>query len=160
MAESEQSDGAFAHVIHERALRAPGAVAITHDRSRLTYEALAHRCAAAAARLADEWGVRQGDRVAWLGLHDPAQLVLLFALARLGAILLPLNFRLAPREWDTQLAQCTPRLIVHDPTWAAAAHELAQRNAIEALSSSALDAGGSPGRLALREAAPAPPLLL
>jgi fatty-acyl-CoA synthase len=44
------------------------------------------------------WGVRPGRRVAWLGSNHPAQIALLFGLARVGAVLLPLN-RLAPAEW-------------------------------------------------------------
>ena len=69
----------------------------------------APRRAAWPARCGTAWGVRPGDRVAWLGLNHPAQLVLLFALARLGAILLPLNFRLAPAEWEAVLARVARR---------------------------------------------------
>jgi fatty-acyl-CoA synthase len=43
-------------------------------------------------------GVRAGDRVGLAGANHPGQLVLLFALARIGAILLPLNFRLFARR--------------------------------------------------------------
>jgi fatty-acyl-CoA synthase len=53
---------------------------------------------------------------------------LLFALARVGAILLPINFRLAPPEWDQLVVQCGPRHIVYDPAWADAARALAQRH--------------------------------
>ncbi len=59
-------------------------------------------------------GVRVGDRVAWLGLNDPAMLVLLFALARLGAILLPLNYRLAAAEQVAILADAQASLLVTD----------------------------------------------
>ena len=53
----------------------------------------------------------QGDRVAWLGYNSPEMLVLLFALARLGAILVPLNWRLTAAEHGTILADCTPKWI-------------------------------------------------
>lgn len=43
-------------------------------------------------------GVRARDRVAWLGLNHPDIVVALLAAARLGAILMRLNFRLAARE--------------------------------------------------------------
>ena len=39
-----------------------------------------------------------GPRVAYLGLNHPSMLVLLTALQRLGAVCLPLNYRLAPAE--------------------------------------------------------------
>ena len=77
-------------------------------------------------------GVRAGDRVAWLGLNHPDQLALLFAVARLGAMLAPLNFRLAPPEWDAVLADCTPRCVIHDAAWAGAARDLAQRHGMAA----------------------------
>lgn len=53
--------------------------------------------------------------------------MLLFALARIGALLLPMNFRLAPAEWESQLADCTPAHLVHDEAWAAQAGELGRR---------------------------------
>lgn len=52
---------------------------------------------AAAAALAAR-GVRRGDRVGSLGANHPAQIVLLFACARLGAMQVPLNWRLAAPE--------------------------------------------------------------
>jgi fatty-acyl-CoA synthase len=122
----------FAGVIRAQARRDPHAVALVHEGARFTYGELAQRCEAAAELLARAWGVRRGDRVAWLGLNDPAQLVLLFALARLGAIFLPLNFRLAPPEWDAQVALCAPNLLVHDAAWAEAAKALAQRHSFDA----------------------------
>ena len=45
-----------------------------------------------------ELGLRRGDRIAWLGLNHPDMLGLLFAAARCGLILVPLNWRLAPPE--------------------------------------------------------------
>lgn len=69
-------------------------------------------------------GVKAGDRVAWLGLSHPAQIAALFALARLGALLVPLNHRLATAEWAAVLADCTPRLLVHDASFDTAAPAL------------------------------------
>ena len=51
-----------------------------------------------AAALAGGLGIRPGDRVAYLGYNSPVVLELLFACARLGAVLVPLNWRLAPRR--------------------------------------------------------------
>ena len=69
-------------------------------------------------------GVGPGDRVAWLGHNHPQLIALLFGLARLGAVLVPLNHRLAAAEWAAVLADCTPRLLVHDASFADAAHAL------------------------------------
>jgi fatty-acyl-CoA synthase len=102
--------------------------------------------------------VRPGDRVAWLGGNHPAQLALLFGLARIGALLLPLNFRLAPAEWRRLLSDCTPRHLVHDAEWAAAAAELAGQCGIEAHAADALAQAAA--RETPRHAAPDAPVLL
>jgi fatty-acyl-CoA synthase len=124
-------------------LSSPDAVAIAYGDRRITYGDLAQSIDRAAANLWHERGVRPGDRVAWLGANDPAQIVLLFALARIGAMLLPLNIRLAPAEWDALLAQCTPKLMVHDDAWAQAASEAARRSGIEPFHARELQAGSA-----------------
>jgi fatty-acyl-CoA synthase len=43
-------------------------------------------------------GLARGSFVGWLGLNSAAMLAALFACARLGAVLVPLNWRLAPAE--------------------------------------------------------------
>lgn len=155
MAESELS---FADVLHAQAhAQAP---ALTYGQREFDYGTLVQRVDAAAACLAGDWGVAAGDRVAWLGLNDPAQLVLLFALARIGAILLPLNFRLAPPEWDAQLAHCAPRCIVHDDTWADAARSLAQRHSLAAHGAAEVMAAAAAPAAPVRASADSPVLLV
>jgi fatty-acyl-CoA synthase len=68
--------------------------------------------------------VTKGDRVAWLGYNSPDMLVLLFALARLGAILVPLNWRLAAAEHRAILDDCKPRWIAFDEAFAVHARGL------------------------------------
>jgi fatty-acyl-CoA synthase len=45
-----------------------------------------------------ELGVGAGERIAWIGYNDVAQLILAAACARLGCVLLPLNWRLSVEE--------------------------------------------------------------
>lgn len=66
------------------------------------------------AHLQAGWGVKHGQRVAWLGLNHELQLVALVACARLGAIFMPLNFRLAVPELQQVLDDAAPSLLVHD----------------------------------------------
>ncbi len=66
------------------------------------------------AHLQSSWGVQPGDRVAWLGFNHELQLVTLVACARLGAVFLPLNFRLAVPELQQVMQDAQPRLLVHD----------------------------------------------
>ena len=103
----------LADIIAQHAERTPGKTAVHFAGEDISYGQLWQRIALATSLLAEQ-GVKPGDRVAWLGLNDPAQLVLLFALARLGAILLPLNYRLAQAELAAILAHAGVSLIVAD----------------------------------------------
>jgi fatty-acyl-CoA synthase len=107
----------------------------------LSYAALAQQSQAAAQQLQDSHGIGAGDRVAWLGLNHPGQLVLLFALARLGAMLVPLNHRLSPAEWQAVLADCSPSLLVHDTHLAPAAQALGDATAVPLFSAEAIATG-------------------
>ncbi|HSV52221.1 MAG TPA: AMP-binding protein [Burkholderiaceae bacterium] len=98
----------------------------------LSYAQLLQRTSRAAALLWHVWGVRPGDRVAYLGFNHADQLTLLFALSQLGAVLVPLNFRLAPPEWDAVMADCAPCVVLHDAAWREAAGALAERSRIAA----------------------------
>src|SRR5947207_3999889 len=92
------------------AARSPSKVAIHFEGKDYTYAELAIQVGSAANSLA----VQKGERVAWLGYNNPQMLVLLFALARLGAILVPLNWRLTVAEHREIVADCAPRLLFCD----------------------------------------------
>ena len=79
-------------------------VAIRYAGGDLTYAQLNDRAARLAAVLTDR-GVAGGDPVAYLGLNSPAFLVTMFAAFRLGAIFVPVNFRLAGPELQAVLAR-------------------------------------------------------
>lgn len=68
--------------------------------------------------------VAKGERIAWLGYNHPEMLVLLFAAARLGALLVPLNWRLTPSEHRAILGDCTPRWLFADEAFAGPARDL------------------------------------
>lgn len=76
----------------------PGKTAIRFEGDDITYAAFDDRIRRVAVMLQGELGVGRGDRVAFLGLNSPDMLALMFSCARLGAILVPLNWRLAPPE--------------------------------------------------------------
>ncbi len=70
-----------------------------------------HSRAGALARELQEHGVVPGDRVAILDHNSIEYLETYFAAAGVGAILVPLNTRLAPRELAAILADARPRLL-------------------------------------------------
>lgn len=114
----------LAQIIERHAQFSPQQVAIHAAGEDITYPALWQRIECA-TRVLLAAGVQPGDRVAWLGFNDPALLVLLFALARMGAILLPLNHRLAAPEHAAILGHAGVSLLVSDSAHAGAAVALA-----------------------------------
>jgi long-chain acyl-CoA synthetase len=93
------------------AAQAPQRIALIEDTRRLTYLELAQASAAAAAALT-ALGVRGGDRVMIVAENSIAQIVLLFAVARLDAWALLTNARLTATEFDAIAAHAGPRLTV------------------------------------------------
>lgn len=88
--------------------------AVRFEGATLTYADLDARVCRLAAMLKGELGVRVGDRVAHLGTNSPELLELLFACARIGAILVPLNWRLAAPEHAWILADCGACVVLAD----------------------------------------------
>jgi fatty-acyl-CoA synthase len=85
-------------LIARNAAFSPDKTAIIFEGEALSYRALHDRIERAARVLRTEFGIGRGDRVAILSLNRPDYLVLLYACARLGAMLVPLNWRLAVAE--------------------------------------------------------------
>ncbi len=109
----------LADAIAAHAEAVPDKTAIRFEGLDIGYDVLAARIDAAAGVLARDFAIRRGNRVAYLGLNHPDMLVLLFACARLGAIFLPLNWRLAGPEHEFILRDCKPRLLVAAADFAA-----------------------------------------
>jgi fatty-acyl-CoA synthase len=95
-----------------RARIAPHRPALVAGERTLTYAELADRTARLAAALADR-GVRPGDRVAYLGVNAISVFETYFATWLLGAIAVPLNYRLAAAEIRYMLADSGASLLVH-----------------------------------------------
>ena len=114
----------FATFIERWADFRPTHPAIRFQGESITYAALWQRIEAATLRLAS-LGVQRGDRVAWYGYNHPELLAILFALARLGGILAPLNFRLAPPENLAILEHADVGMLIVEPDFYAQTKELA-----------------------------------
>ena len=76
----------------------PDKAALCFEGSAISYAEMAERVSQAARALKHDLGIGRGDRFAYLGLNRPEMLILLFAAARLGAMMMPLNWRLAAPE--------------------------------------------------------------
>lgn len=89
--------GGIGHWISRRAFYSGDHIAIIDGERRISYAELDRRTDKLACALRER-GVRQGDRLATLQYNSAEFLELLFAAAKLGAIFVPINFRLAPPE--------------------------------------------------------------
>ncbi len=95
----------------------PDKPALIFDGEVMSYADMAAAVSARAEGLRGA-GIGRGDRVAWYGLNHPEVFVLLFACARIGAILVPLNWRLAAEEVARIVENCAPGLVLHDDHFA------------------------------------------
>jgi fatty-acyl-CoA synthase len=91
---------------------APDKAAIFFADQQISYSRLMSRIDRLAAVLDREFNIRQGDRVAWLGNNNPLVIEALFACARIGAILVPLNWRLAVPELKHVIDDAGVRLLI------------------------------------------------
>ena len=115
-------------LISRNAAFTPEKMALRYGGRALTYAALAERIAAAARALKSVLGIGRGDRVAILAANHPDYLVLLYACARLGALLVPLNWRLAAPEQLFILSDASVKVLIVQDAFAALAVPLREKH--------------------------------
>ncbi len=94
----------------------PDKTAVLFQDQNITYRDLHMRSNAASCWL-QSIGIEKGDRVAVLLENRPEFIELYLACSRLGAIFVPINFRLAPIEVDYLMKHSRPRLLVFSRTF-------------------------------------------
>jgi len=97
--------------LSKRAALSPGKEALVLGETRLTFKQMnqrANRLANAIGRL----GVGYGDRVAMLSLNEPEFFDLYFGLGKIGAVMVPLNHRLAGPEIQYIVNDCQAKVLV------------------------------------------------
>lgn len=83
-----------------------------HEYGRTWTHGEVHAAVASSATLLAELGVREGDRV-MIALHDRIGFILAFlGAARLGAVAVPVNPRLGPKDYAFMVEDAAPRLVV------------------------------------------------
>jgi long-chain acyl-CoA synthetase len=87
----------LAEVVRRHGRQRPDAPAITYGGDVVTWRRLDERSSRVAAALAAA-GVGRGDRIAHLGKNAPEYFEILFGAAKLGAVTVAINWRLAPGE--------------------------------------------------------------
>ncbi|MBR0931563.1 long-chain fatty acid--CoA ligase [Bradyrhizobium diazoefficiens] len=120
-------------LIDRNAAFSPGKTAIVFEGERLSYAAFAARIERTATALKQELGVGRGDRVGILSQNRPDYLVLLYACARLGAMLVPLNWRLAVAEQLFILTDAGAKVLVLERAFEGVLSELAPGTSVVGL---------------------------
>lgn len=92
----------------------PKSIAVQEADSGLahSYAQLLYLSCRIAKMLEDEFQVAHGDRVALVAQNELESIALFFAVQRLGAILVPLNFRLAKPELMALLRNSEPKVVI------------------------------------------------
>lgn len=94
----------------------PERPAVTYQGSTQTWRETLQRCRAQASVFAQS-GVERGERVAYLGFNSNVCFEGYFAPSAIGAVFVPLNFRLAIGELIECLEDCTPRILLCEPAF-------------------------------------------
>ena len=108
---------------------APDHVATLFEGRETTYRALYQQATNCAARLTAR-GYGSGDRVGYIGKNSDQYFALLFAVARIGAVLVPLNWRLAAEELAFIVADSEMLCLFSDAEFAGTAADLANMRSI------------------------------
>lgn len=115
-----------ADILTKRAILTPHREALVElaTGTHFTYADLDQRANRAANFLQDACGVQKGDRVSILAHNSVVYIDLLFGLAKLGAILAPLNWRLTSRELTYIVNDCQPRVLIVGPEFVSTYNEM------------------------------------
>src|SRR5690606_30098232 len=73
-----------------------------------------NRTNALAKYLQTQYKIGKGDRIAIYSKNKSEHVILFLACVKLGALLVPLNFRLMPRELDILINDAEPKLFFYD----------------------------------------------
>ncbi len=117
-----------------RAKLAPRRTAVFDATSgiRLRYADVDDRARRVATYLADELGLKKGDRVCFLSQNRVEAIDLFMAAGKLGVILAPLSFRLKKRELDDLLGRIEPQALFYEDAFAELADSLDMPDSVRA----------------------------
>lgn len=104
----------------------PESEAVVDGDLRLSYAQFFDRC--------DRWstalqalGVRQGDRVAYIAPNTHAHLEAFYAVPQIGAVLVPINYRLLPDDFEYIINHCGAKIVCAHSDYIAAIEAIRDR---------------------------------
>ncbi|WP_082918104.1 class I adenylate-forming enzyme family protein [Oceanobacillus sp. Castelsardo] len=103
--------------LEESVKRYPNKIALVHGKRRLTYHELYRQVNNVAYQLKYEFGVKKGDRVAFLLMNGTPFVVGVYAALKIGAIAVPLNTKLKSQELEFMLQNSDARILIANKEW-------------------------------------------
>ena len=100
-----------ADLIREQARLRPSQIGLSFEGRDFTYEQMNARANCAAQTLLS-LGLKPGDRVAWLARNVATFWDMLFGAAKIGVVMAPINWRLAPAEVVQILNDAKPAIFI------------------------------------------------
>jgi fatty-acyl-CoA synthase len=97
----------------------PTREALVDGDMRLTYAQLVDRCDRWSTVLQRRFGVKKGDRVAYIAPNTHAQLTSFYAVPQIGAVLVPINYRLIADDFAYILAHSGAKVVCVHPDYVA-----------------------------------------
>ena len=100
--------------LHKRSMISPDRIALLNAATddRIDYRTLDDRASKWARYMCDH-GIVKGDRVVFISTNHTICFEILFACGKIGAVFVPLNWRLAPAEIESITKNCTPSLLFY-----------------------------------------------
>ena len=95
--------------------------------TRCTYRQMNQRANRLANVLKDRFNIERGDRIAVLSMNCAEVLETLFAVGKVGAILVPLNHRLVSEELEYIICDCQPKVLLYEDPFLEKVQELRPR---------------------------------
>lgn len=119
--------------LYRQQLELPNRLAITDGTMSITYDWFLTLVKQTAAQLV-ELGVKPGDRIILISSNNPVFPIIIYATSFVGAIIVPVNFRLAEKEIKFIASDCKATVVIHDTD-----REAAVRTACKDLNSFVID---------------------
>ncbi|WP_327205511.1 class I adenylate-forming enzyme family protein [Rossellomorea vietnamensis] len=100
--------------LHKRSMISPDRIALQNaaTNDRIDYRTLDERASKWAQYMCNH-GITKGDRVVFISTNHTVCFEILFACGKIGAVFVPLNWRLAPSEIESITKNCTPSLLFY-----------------------------------------------
>src|ERR1051325_3901049 len=95
----------------------PDHEAVVDGEVRLSYEQFFARCDRWSSALQQKLGVKRGDRVAYIAPNTRAQLESFYAVPQIGAVLVPINYRLTADDFAYLINHSGAKVVCADSAY-------------------------------------------